>query len=850
MSRSTSQRCASARAVSWALLAFGLTLLGLACRSIARRAAAAPVREEAASALEEARAWARTPGATARERARAALERAVELAPDWVAPRRLADILAVDDLLGLEALAEHRLALEQRPDDALELYLVGRLEGASGVARFERAARLDPTLAWAHHGLGWAAANAGQFSQALTHAQRALSLARDGWERTYFVSTLARYYAQASEPRKAIAALVERLNAPDLALIDAVELGVQAASIELGLLFQPEYHSGWRRAIELLRECDLTDSEVEDLVRRMRVLRVSEASVLELSLALAARPGRARDRERARILLEQRPSALALGLLNRAAREGGEAPRAGPVLRGARFAAGQFREAVDEWLADLPRVVLDESGAPRDARLAQVVRCARQCSPGAPPEALLELGEALLDAGWFREARSVAAVLAAEDLDAALSLEDRAAAGQQLMLEWQRVVDRVDRRASAARALWDSGANASAVAIENLDGLLRALAPALSSARAMLGAPVEPARLAQELAESPRLRYGSLASVAHPGPLFSREDERAGLGVCDAPVPGLARYMDELGRFALFGELSGGGGPDGTILSRLHVSRVESEHLGAPFEGLVAWCEGADVASRAGRQGAEISGAALHEGYWVDIDTVRRERSPWERVAREFFDARGSERARAALESRGLELRTPRERAEQRRVERRDASILLGAADRVRLAVLLERVERGEAPEVKLDELVAITAAHEEGHLCDRGRFLPLGRNWLGALRLLAQSGFTPAGVARRLEYRAQLTALCVVEDPRLPLVAVLAAGDSSGPSLTPHAEAYRELLADLLARLDADLERDRSRWPALDPDRVLAHQLHRLGPEDVRRLALLTAADNGLVAR
>ncbi len=837
-----------ARASSWLACAAGLVLLVLSCRTAVRRSAAQPVSEVAASALEEARAWARTPGAAARERARAALERAQEHAPDWVAPRRLADILAVDDLLGLEALASHRAALEQRPDDPVELYLVGRLEGASGVARFERAARVDPSLAWAHHGLGWAAANARQYAQALTHAQRALALARDGWERTYFVSTLARYHAQADEPRKAIAALVERLNAPDLALIDSVELGVQAASIELGLVFQPEYHSGWRRAVSLLRECDLTDGEVEDLVRRMRVLRVSEASVLELSLALAARPGRARDRERAKILLEQRPSALALGLLHRAAREGGEAPRAGPVLRGARFAAGQFREAVDEWLADLPRVVLDEDGAPRDRRLARVVRCARACGPGAEPPLLVELGEALLDAGWFREARSVAAVLAAQDLDSALALEDRAAAGQQLMLEWQRVVDRVDRRTSGSRAMWDTGPNGGP--IEDLEGLLRALAPALSSARAMLGSQLEVDTLAQELAESPRLRFGSLASVVHPGPRFSPEDERIGLGAREEPVPGLARYMDELGRFALFGELSGAGGPDGTILSRLHVERVESEHLGAPFAGLVAWCEGADVASRAGRLGAEISGAALHEGYWVDIDTVRRERTPWERVAREFFDARGSERARAALASRGLSLRTSRERSEQRRVERRDASILLGAADRVRLAVLLERVERGAAPEVTLDELIAITAAHEEGHLCDRGRFLPLGRNWLGALRLLAQSGFSPEGVARRLEYRAQLTAMCVVEDPRLPLVAVLAAGDSNGPSLTPHAAAYRELLADLLARLDADLERDAKRWPALDPDRVLAHQLHRLGPEDVRRLARLTAADCGLVAR
>lgn len=846
MNRRTSPRLSLLRSGPWVWGALALALVAVACRSMLRRPAVLPVAEEAAAALEEARAWARSPGAAARERARVALERARSLAPDWVAPRRMADIFAVDDLLGIEALAEHRAALERNPVDAVELYLAGRLEGASGVERFERAARLDPSLAWAHHGLGWAAASRRQYAQALQHAQRALDLARDGWERTYFVSTLARYHAQADEPRKAIDALVARLAAPDLAVIDSVELGVQAATLELGLVFQPQYQSGWRRALELLRECDLTDGEVEDLVRRMRVLRASEASILELSLALAARPGRARDRERARILLEQRPSALALGLLHRAARDGGEAPRAGPVLRGARFAAGQFREAVDEWLADLPGVVVDSDGAPRDPRLARVVASARACDQKRSAATMADLGDALLAAGWYREARSVAAVLAAADLDAALALEDRAAAGQHLMLEWQRVVDRVDRRGRSARVLWDPAA--SAPPITNLDELLGALAPALAAARTMLGAPGDAALLAQELTASPRLRYGALASVVHPGPWFSASDENAGLGAQDTPVPGLARYMDELGRFALLGELAGGGGPDGTILSRLHAEQVEREHLGVRVRGTVAWCEGADVASRAGRQGAEISGAALHEGYWVDIDAVRRERGPWEATAREFIDSRGSARALAALESRGLELRTPRERPEQRRVERRDSAILLGAADRVRLAVLLERVARGEPARVTLDELVAVTAAHEEGHLCDRARFLPLGKNWLGVLRVVAQAGFTPQGVARRLEYRAQLTALCVADDPRIPLVSVLGAGDASGPSLTPHAAAYRELLTDLLSDLDAEIERDASRWPTLDPDRVLAHQLHRLGAEEVRKLARVTARRSGLI--
>jgi hypothetical protein len=146
-----------------------------------------------------------------------------------------------------------------------------------------------------------------------------------------------------------------------------------------------------------------------------------------------------------------------------------------------------------------------------------------------------------------------------------------------------------------------------------------------------------------------------------------------------------------------------------------------------------------------------------------------------------------------------------------------------------------------------LDELLEVTATHEEGHLCDRTRFLPLARHWPRALALLAKVGFRPAAVAQRLEYRAQLTALCSTSDPRLALVAVLRAAEAGGSDLTPHAAAYRELLSDLLATLDRELERRPRQWPQVDPDHVLAHQLHLLGPEDVRRLATLLARREGL---
>ena len=411
-------------AVLWALVP--------ACRSAGQSPAVEQVPAAASAALEEARTWLRGTGPAAVERARAAVARATELAPDWVAPRRMADDLMVADLLGIEALARHRRALDLDGENAAELYLAGRLEGAFGRFRFERAVRADPSLSWAHHGLAFTASQDGDPERALIHGERARACARDGWERTYFTSMLARYHATNESPKLALEVLEERLREPDLAPVDHIELSAQMALIELSMVFQPEYRRGWARALGLLRERDLTDLEVDRLVERMRLMRRADsAASLELQLALAARPGPARDRWRAQLLLDQSSTPLALGLLRRA-REGAPSTeeRDRPLLRAARFAAFQFELGIDEWLRELPVRLLDDAGLPKDAALRRVTTAARALGPAPEQAPLAEFGRALIAAGWFREARSVASALAVHDLDLALAVEDQAAAGR------------------------------------------------------------------------------------------------------------------------------------------------------------------------------------------------------------------------------------------------------------------------------------------------------------------------------------------------------------------------------------------------------------------------------------
>ncbi len=785
----------------------------------------------------------RVGGESARERARYELERAVRAAPDWVAPRRALDEILRGDLRALEALAAYRDVLASGNGDAATLYLAGRLEGREGAERFLRAARFDPSLAWAWHGIAVSGATEEGIAPR-SAALRALGLARDPFERTFFSASVARIDAAAGRNDDAVKRLTARADDPETAAGDRVALLVQAALVELGAPRLRVVEAGVERALTILRSEETTADETTRLVAALE-RAIPGPDPGRVALALAARPSPERDRLRARILLEESPTPLALGLLERGSKSGGTAVPRGALLRAARFSTGDFQGAVERWLAELPEQVRDEKGAPRDPRLARVVDAARALGTLPTTETLQSFCTALLEAGWFREARATAARLASTDLDRAVDLDSRALAGVASLSAMRRILTAIDaesRRESRPQLDRDPDGEplrATSTTPRTLDELLAAMAPLAAEFRSFSGGSADVDATRAEFVASPRHSYAGFASVVNPGPLLSAEDERDGLGPAGTEVAGLARFLAELGRFGIFGELSGDE-PDGSVLPVLLVEERSGVHLGVAWHGTVAWCEGADVKSRAGRRGARIAGAALHEGYWIDVDEVRHELVTWESLDRRFAASR--ERVRRALDVRGLEA----EPGEDGRRARVSTSALLDESERVRLAVLVDRARDGEVlGSVTLDELVRVSAAHEEGHLCDRTRFLPLAKRWPRALVLALNQGFSPRAIQEELEYRAQLTALAVVPDPRIALAQVLD-GVEGGFDATPHAAGYARLLAEFLDVLDARVQA--GDMPQIAPDRTLAHQLHVLGPEDVRVIALQLARKKRMV--
>jgi len=777
------------------------------------------------------------------EPALAAARNANRLAPDWVAPMRFVDDRLREELLGPSALEHHREVLDEDPEDAVHLYLAGRFEGLRGAARFSRAATMSPGLAWAQHGLAWTAFQEGRVADAIRLGTGALARSRDPFERTNFSVTLARYLRASNEHPRAIRVLEQCLVQPGLSARSRVWVARELAGTELGA-DQPQLRRrGVRRALYLIANSALTRAELAGLVGALRFPRRSlSIRRVDVDLALA-------ERETKPGLLQASPgipgSVLELELWNRAKLDDSVSARA---LRLVRMSHGDPRQAIEGWLAELPLQVLDDQGNPRDERLRRVILAARALGDVALDRAELgaveELGNALIDAGWFLEARSFAARVPAGDVDHAVDLSTRAAAGQATLSAVGSLLrDLPSKRPHFPALIDDVPMNGpsempEAAKIESLGSLLDAMSGIFQRAHQFLGGELDRDALRTQLAATPFVEYGWVGAVLHPGRYFSAQDERLGRGTAGELVPGLAQEFHRLGRFAVIGDIAGGSAPDGTVLGLVLLEERSGEHLGIPWSGTVAWCQTGDFHGGASRNGVAIGGAALHEGYFVDLDVVRSEYDRWRLLARHFSEPDGAQRVSRALAVRGVKV--------ARGETWTSTDLLLGEADRMRLAVMADRAGPGQVlGEVPFEDFVQLTSVHEEGHLCDRSRLYPVSEHLMGVLGLLFSVGFMPAGAERLLEYRAQLVALCELPDPRLAWAEILQAAES-GDDVTPHSGAYGRLLRDLVAQAQRSWRRDPMAWRELDPDRMLVHQLHHLGPEKLRALALGVAGRNG----
>ena len=811
-------------------------------------------------ALAEAQFHLRDANQDSTARARVAATRAMQLAPDWVAPRRLIDDIDRSRLIGPELLADYENQLRETPEHAPTLYLAGRLDGTSRAEeRFLTAIDSDPSLAWGYHGLAWTRDLIGDRRSATNAQRRALTYARGSWERSYFTQALAQRLVAEGKEVSALDVLLERLAESDVLPTDRTTLGVRAAVVGLSLSYGKRSREGATRALELLSQGGVTELEAQELTLGLLNARAAGAPIglPEIRLALRGVTGPGRDRLAAEVMLRESKTPLALGLLRRALKDNPAALALSPEVRSARFAVGELGEVLVEWLALQPKFVLADDGLPLDSGLRELVLAGQHASAsrgqgGKHAEDLRAFGDALIANGWFTEARGLAEAMGAYDLEHALELDHRATAGRALIESLVGLVESVDARRPIRVVEPDLTNPSKEVESADLAELLLAMEPRFRRFRRETGQLTQQRDRHLGLSDSPRLRFGPVGSVIHPGPLFSEQDEQLGLGRRGEPVGGLASAFDAIGRFAVFGEAVGSGGPDGTVLRKVLVERKSGNHFGTNWQGTIAWCDGADLLSRPGRRGARIGGAALHEGFWIDIETLRGEAAVYRSLQERYLVPAAEAALQQALSVAPLPISD---------FDSDGLPPLLGEGDRIRIALMRDRLadarliqasvstRPSEWPDlVTLDELVETTATHEEGHLCDRTRFLPLGDRMWSVLVFFMESGMSAQRVEERLEYRAQLTALCKTPETRLPLAEILTAAEIGISGVTPHGAAYSRLLDDFLVELRRQVEREPNKWSELDSKGLLAHQLHRLSTEQIRSIGMKLAEAEGLL--
>ncbi len=840
-----------------------------------------PVAPAASSAMLEA--WTRSRG-SGFKMGSADFEEAVEqarlaasLAPDWAAPGRFLDRWSHRPGLTLpDRFAAHLAAAED--GDSRASYLAGRLGGAQAGARFERATELEPDLSWAWHGQAWTASRALRLEAAVRDERRALALARDPSEVALFAWSLGTFLDAGEQTSEAIGVLRGALagsgqlalREPERAMVGALLARLLLrASEPIQLARGVEQAKGWiaspwvtaRERLELVEgllgvgQGLVSGAEIELALAQGAANLSGEgrraAVDLLASLRRGSRPTATTPGWRVRLVEGfGRPGtgAQEAGLQKAGVQPAGVQPvgdqsagrrtagawgpspqesRSGDAPRGGKESAVRRTEAVLEaWCADLPAAVKDSGGLPLNPALAALMESVRSLDEEAPTrDQLREVGRQLLAVGWFSEAVAWAARIAAGDPEGAQDLEVAALRGRAAL----GALLNLGRRLDAMQAYVSAGADPEKItsAKELHDEVARVLER---------GGWTE---VPEGGLRSPVISYGPAGSIVHPGPSFSEEDGRLGRGAPGAPVPGLAAAFEAMGRFALVGRGAGQGGPDATVLRKLHAQPRSGEHLGRGFSGVAIWCQGADVPGRITRRGGAISGAALHEGFYIDLEVIATERDYWGALLEVFSGPDGAPNGSALAAALAVPSPSP--------APATSLEPALGAADRMRLAVMCDL--GGVAPRVPtLDVFCDGVIVHEEAHLCDRMAWYPLtATRVLRLISFAAGQGFSGGRISQALEERAQLVALAVLEDPRLMWIDLLdAAGRNLGGGGAPHGAAYRRLLGRLVKRMHAEsLEGGWSELPGVGARWV--DRLHLVAPEDLRALARREAKAAGL---
>jgi hypothetical protein len=143
-----------------------------------------------------------------------------------------------------------------------------------------------------------------------------------------------------------------------------------------------------------------------------------------------------------------------------------------------------------------------------------------------------------------------------------------------------------------------------------------------------------------------------------------------------------------------------------------------------------------------------------------------------------------------------------------------------------------------DSREIRLDVVVR----HEEGHLLDAERYLPIHAHPFRGIGLAVSAGFSAREVQGRLEGDAQLVALATAREPRAALHGLIALGGRRDGA-PPHSLGYHDALAEMVEEIVDHPDR----FPRIDREANVLQQLDRLTDDEIRELARKLLERRGL---
>ncbi len=274
----------------------------------------------------------------------------------------------------------------------------------------------------------------------------------------------------------------------------------------------------------------------------------------------------------------------------------------------------------------------------------------------------------------------------------------------------------------------------------------------------------------------------------------------------------IVRACARRGFFILLGQRRGGP-PElffGRIARRDH--RRAATVRGVQVEREVIWVQRRIISGYAEwAGGGETAGLALDGQILIDLQAVAAWEGEWRRALRRMQPVRQSVLAAEALRDQPV------------------TSIEDPAGISWRLLLDSHRDLREEI------------LAHENAHLVDAQRHLPVEKHLFRNLALAVGKGFDAKRILAFLERNAQVTAIAEGPTPRAGLAVCCSMLTGSGA----HSLGYEEIVQGMVD----DIEKHPDRYPTIDTQRVIVQQLHRLSERQVRAAARQLMVRWGLVA-